>query len=151
VKRAMNTSNFAHALSLLAISLGLSLQAAQAQQPIPPINTDPPLVDVQKDTQGRHVAQFSKRIQIKGQEACGDVRQIKLTKSKDQKTNKEPDEPGEIPLMLLAAKTGKPLIVQGAKCSSNGVVEGSSVFIEPEPQPAPNCKLPRPNGPQVCQ
>lgn len=110
---------------------------------------DPRLVDVQKDQQGRLTAQFSKRMVVKGQESCGDGRQVKLTRTKDSKTQKEIDRPGEVPLLHLAASTGKALIVSDARCV-NSVVEGTSVSLEAEPQPAPDCKQPYRRGTTGC-
>jgi hypothetical protein len=111
--------------------------------------SDPPALEALKDPQGRLAIQVSKRVQVKGLDACSEGRQIKLTRQKDSKTQKDIDRPGDVPLMQLAASTGKALVVSDAKCV-NGVVEGTGVSLEPAPQPAPDCKQPLRCGTPGC-
>ena len=133
----------------LASLLAILHPGAQAQAQAPKTNAlaadaeEAALVRVQSEAGGVRVFHLRQNAALADLTGCPEAKQIKL-KGTDKRSQ------GEYSLVHAAIKTARKLVLVDAKCLGNGMVEATSLSLQPDP-PAPlDCTLPAPNGRAEC-
>lgn len=110
---------------------------------IQPADTD---FEVDASAPGVQTFALRRRVSVVGTPACDDAHTIRVGAAGAV------DRPAEVALVEQALRTGKPLRISEARCVADGVVHGSTVAFEPDPNTADLCRVALPpSWPNHCK